>query len=242
MTNLATLWEHVAARTAPLDGRSAAIVGACVLVALAFPPVWALVRHVITIAHEGAHAVVGVVAGRKLKGIRLHSDTSGLTTSTGRAGGPGLFFTALAGYPGPAIVGLGCAAVVASGHATGLLWAWIAALAVMLVWVRNWFGILPIVGLGAVLGVILWRADPQLIQYSAYALTWLLVLGAVRPVIEMQVQRARSRGRSGSDADALARLTRIPGLFWVVVFLGVTCALGAVSALWLVTGSIRWFG
>ena len=37
----------------------------------------------VTIAHEGGHAVAALLTGRRLRGIRLHSDTSGLTLSAG---------------------------------------------------------------------------------------------------------------------------------------------------------------
>ena len=43
--------------------------------------------------------------GRKLHGIRLHSDTSGLTLSAGRPTGPGMILTLLAGYVAPPLVG-----------------------------------------------------------------------------------------------------------------------------------------
>ena len=49
---------------------------------------WRVARGVVTIAHEGGHALVAVLAGRGLVGIRLHADTSGVTTSiTGDGGG-----------------------------------------------------------------------------------------------------------------------------------------------------------
>src|SRR5665647_3869446 len=43
------------------------------------PGAWSVTRHVVTIAHEAAHGFAAFLAGRKLHGIRLHSDTSGLT-------------------------------------------------------------------------------------------------------------------------------------------------------------------
>ena len=52
----------------------------------------------------------------------------------------------------------------------------------------------------------------------AYVVTWFLLLAAPRPVVELQQERRRGRGRA-SDADVLARLTRVPGLLWVGLFL-----------------------
>jgi len=51
-------------------------------------------------------------------------------------------------------------------------------------------------------------------------------------VLELQRERWRGRARN-SDADVLARLTRVPGVAWVLVFLGVTGGALALGASWL---------
>ena len=126
------LWAQV---TTPLPQLPTAIlVGALVAagaVVLA-PALWRPARTVVTIAHEGAHGLVALAAGRRLSGIRLHSDTSGLTVSAGRPTGPGMVLTCAAGYTGPALFGLGAAALLAAGHAVGLLWALLGLLALLL--------------------------------------------------------------------------------------------------------------
>ena len=63
------------------------------LAVVVYRPTWRWSRNVITIAHEGGHAVVALLSGRRLQGIRLHSDTSGLTVSAGRPTGPGMIMT-----------------------------------------------------------------------------------------------------------------------------------------------------
>lgn len=50
---------------------------------------WRLVRILTTVVHEAGHAVVAMLVGRRLQGIRLHSDTSGLTVSRVGRGGRG---------------------------------------------------------------------------------------------------------------------------------------------------------
>ncbi len=54
---------------------------AAAIVAVLVPALWRFTRTVITITHEGGHALMAVVTGRRLRGIRLHSDTSGLTVA-----------------------------------------------------------------------------------------------------------------------------------------------------------------
>lgn len=101
------------------------LVGATAAVALAavLPHVlWRLSRNAITIAHEGGHGLVALLSGRRLQGIRLHSDTSGLTVSRGKPCGLGMILTAAAGYTAPSLLGLGGALLLAAGHITALLW------------------------------------------------------------------------------------------------------------------------
>ncbi len=66
-----------------------ALTAAVALVLVLSRAVWPYTRMLVTITHEGGHAVAALLAGRRLQGIRLHSDTSGLTVSSGRPSGPG---------------------------------------------------------------------------------------------------------------------------------------------------------
>jgi hypothetical protein len=54
----------------------------------------------------------------------------------------------------------------------------------------------------------------------------------------VELQRSRGRGPRTSDADVLARLTRVPGLVWVGVFLAVTVATAVVGGSLLTGGAI----
>ena len=219
------LWDRVSAvAPAPALGL---VVGTAVL-ALALtsvPSLWHRTRHLATIAHEGAHGVAALLSGRRLAGIRLHSDTSGLTISKGRASGIGMIATAAAGYPGPALLGLGAALMLARGLAVGVLWALLLLLALLLLQIRNFFGLWSVLLAGAGLFAVTWWAPAEVQLVVAYVVTWFLLLAAPRAVVELQRHRRAGRGRS-SDADQLARLTRVPGLLWVGVFLAST--LGAL--------------
>src|SRR5690606_33172495 len=80
-----------------------------------------LSRHASTSASEGGHGLVALLTGRTLTGIRLHSDTSGLTVSRGKPHGIGMSLTAAAGYTAPPLLGLGGAALLGAGRITLLL-------------------------------------------------------------------------------------------------------------------------
>ncbi|NGM12233.1 M50 family metallopeptidase [Verrucosispora sp. WMMA2044] len=195
---------------------------------------WRIARNAITIAHEGGHALVAVLTGRKLHGIRLHSDTSGLTLSAGRPTGPGMVLTLLAGYLAPPLVGLGGAWLLAGNRITLLLWIAVLLLLAMLVMIRNLYGALTLVIVGGAVLAVSWYASPQVQAAFAWTGVWFLLLGGVRPVVELQRLRAR-RGMPASDADQLAGITPLPAFFWVVLF-------GLVNLTVLVTGGLMLAG
>nr|WP_253767932.1 M50 family metallopeptidase [Goodfellowiella coeruleoviolacea] len=178
---------------------------------------WRITRHVITIVHEAGHALVALLTGRRLAGIRLHSDTSGVTVSVGRPTGPGMVFTSLAGYIAPSLVGLGLAALVAAKRTELTLWLSIGLLVAMLVVIRNVFGVISIVLTGAVFFLVSWYADQSVQAAFCYLVAWFLLFGGIRPVGELQRKRRTGQAKD-SDADQLARLTRTPGILWVGLF------------------------
>lgn len=180
---------------------------------------WPVTRMVITIVHEAGHAAIAVLTGRKLTGIRLHSDTSGLTLSRGRPRGPGMVATLLAGYLAPGVLGFGAAWLLSSGRAALLLALLVIVMAAMLVMIRNLFGLVVLVVGLAVVGGVVWYLQPVQQSLVAYLLTWTLLLAAPRPVLEMSRQKSRN-----SDAAQLARLTRIPTVVWTGLFLVGTIA------------------
>ncbi|HXR68896.1 MAG TPA: M50 family metallopeptidase [Dermatophilaceae bacterium] len=217
-------------------GRVVALTAVLAMLLVWAPGAWPVTRHVVTIAHEAAHGFAALLSGRRLHGIRLHSDTSGLTVSAGRTTGPGMVLTAAAGYVGPGLLGLGAAALLAHHRAVGLLWALLIMLALLLIQVRNWFGLWSVLLSAAAVFAVSWWLQPQLQSAFAYLLTWFLLLAAPRPVLELQTLRRRTSARS-SDADQLARLTWVPAIAWVGFFLVVTVGSCVVGAGWMVAAT-----
>ena len=208
--------------------------GAVALLAVAVDRVWRIARNVVTIVHEGGHALAAVLTGRRLRGIRLHSDTSGLTMSVGKPTGPGMVATTAAGYLSPSLVGLLGVGLLAAEQVTVMLWAAAVVLLAMLVMVRNAYGVLSLLLTGATVVVVSLYASADVQAAFGHAGTWFLLLGAVRPVGELW--RERRRHRTGStDADQLARLTRIPAAVWVGLFGLATLAALAAGAWLLLT-------
>jgi hypothetical protein len=210
------------------------------LLAVAFRPVWRIARNAVTIAHEGGHALFALLTGRRLRGIRLEFDTSGLTLSSGRPTGPGMMLTLLGGYIAPSLVGLLGAWLLGGNRITLLLWLAVVLLLLMLINIRNLFGVLSLVVTGAIVFAVSWYASPQVQAAFAYAGVWFLLFGGVRPVFELQSLRRRGR-LPESDADQMAHVTHVPAIFWVGVFLIVNVAALIAGAFllagqWLPTG------
>lgn len=214
-----------------LDRPEVLVPGLVALAVVLWTVSWRLTRTVVTIAHEGGHAVLAVLTGRGLAGIRLHSDTSGVTHSTGRGTGVGVTLMFLGGYPAPPLLGLAGALAVAGGHSSAALWVATGLLVLTLVHVRNAFGVLVVVATGAACGVVAYLAPPDLATAFATALCWFLLIGGLRAVGELQ--RGRQRGRTrDSDADQLARITGVAGGVWAGVF-WLLAAAALVAAIWL---------
>ncbi|MFR9724117.1 M50 family metallopeptidase [Streptomyces sp. MS19] len=215
--DITEVWDRVTG-TQPAPGMwLIALTAAVAFAAVAPRGVWRWTRNTITIAHEGGHGLAALLTGRKLDGIRLHSDTSGLTVSRGRPTGPGMIVTAAAGYTAPSLLGLGGAVLLSAGRTTALLWGATALLLALLVMVRNAYGALTVVVTAAVFLSVSWLTEPDVQAAFAYVVVWLLLMGGVRPVFELQVKRRRGAARD-SDADQLSRLTHVPAFAWLLFF------------------------
>lgn len=230
-TTLGDVWQEVLS-VQPEPERWIVIATAILaLASVVLSPPWRVARNVVTIAHEGGHALVALLSGRQLTGIRLHSDTSGVTVSRGRPTGIGMILTVFSGYVAPSVIGLLGILMLMSDRITALLWLSIVVLAAMLLMIRNIYGVVSIVVTGAIVFGISWFTPPEVQAAFAYLFTWFLLFAGVRPVFELQSQRRRSPSPH-SDADQLARLTGVPGTLWVGVFLLVNLAVTALGV-WL---------
>ena len=105
-------------------------------------------------------------------------------------------------------------------------------LALLLVQIRNWYGLWSVLLTGGVLFAATWWLPPAGQALVAATATWFLLLAAPRAVVELHRARRR-RGSPDSDADQLARLTRVPAVLWVGVFLLVDVGALLLGGAWL---------
>jgi len=237
---LVGVWDRVSGSQPLPPAWVVGLTGLAALIVVLNTGSWRLAGKVITIAHEGGHALVSLLSGRKLDGIRLHSDSSGVTYSRGRPTGPGLVLTAAAGYVTPSLLGAGAAALLAERHLTAMLWLALVLLAVTFLAIRNVFGAVAVLATAAAVFAVSYYAPAAVQAGFAYLAAWFLLFGGVRPVLELARREYRGRRRrvargsrvwaGGSDADQLARMTGVPAGLWVALFALVTLAALAVGA------------
>ncbi|MEY9890422.1 hypothetical protein ABIA35_008897 [Catenulispora sp. MAP12-49] len=232
MSNLDDVWHRVTG-TQPDPPRNLILaVGAVALVAVLWRPVWRIARNTVTIAHEGGHAVVALLCGRRLSGVRLHHDTSGVTVSYGKPRGLGMILTVAAGYTAPSLIGLGAAWLLAAQHITMLLWVSVLLLALLLIEIRNFYGVLTVVLTGGAVFAASWTKNTDVQAGFAYLMVWFLLLAGVKPVLELSRTRTRTGARD-SDADQLHRLTGFPAGGWLFVFALVALGCAVAGGRWL---------
>jgi hypothetical protein len=198
----------------PLSGAEAALIGLAAAGLLLLDAGWAIVRHLTVMAHEGAHALVAALLLRRFSGIALDAKAGGATyVSTAGLGG---FFIHLVGYIGPSLFGLGAAKLIVARHSAVVLWIAFFLLAFLLVGLRRSFGLITVILTGGLVFVLA-RYAPMGVQVtSSYSITWLLLLSAVRRVVEV--------GAGSDDGDKLRGKTGIPRLIWFLFWLAATLA------------------
>src|SRR3984893_16452573 len=244
MNVLARLWDRVSG-SQPLP--PAWVIGAAGLAALVVvlnTGTWRLAGKVITIAHEGGHALVSVLSGRRLDGIRLHSDSSGVTYSRGKQTGPGLVLTAAAGYVMPSLLGAGAAWLLAERHLTSMLWLALVLLVATFLATRTLFGALAVLVTAGGVFVVSYYATAVVQAGFAYLAVWFLLFGGLRPVVELARgswgaaggSRASGRGQRARRGPGAAQRARVPGPragLWISLFVLVALAalIGGVALL-----------
>lgn len=240
--------ERFSAASQP-EPRVIAVVGALAVLITVVPQSWRTVRQASTIIHEMGHVLAAWFSGRRVSGIKLHSDTSGVTVSRGKPRGPGMLITALAGYPAPGLLGVGLVALAAAGYAGAALTLYQLVLVVALLLSRNVFGIISCLASVLATGAIWWFNDPALVTHTVVGLGIFYALAGVRGTLDLwavhfavlrprssPATRARSKQRAASTdasraAQAWAALA-LPAPLWLMLLLLVSLG-SATAVFWM---------
>lgn len=203
---------------------SASLVFVAILVGAVLPfvpMVGRVARIAATIAHEGGHCVVVVPFGGRIRRIDLRPDGSG-EAWVQLGGVPGAIrwlvrvLNLYAGYSAPLWAG----ALLLTGVLHGSRWLPVVVLGVIglvaLVFVRNWFGLLVVLGFDALaLWVALRPSEATVLVVAAVGA--LFIVDGLRSVV--QVARWILTGaRVQTDFHIAAAEMRLPAGVWFVLF------------------------
>lgn len=241
MDQLSTLWGHlqtlvvevvqrwhVDATPAPL----AALAAALAAITLAcFQPTWRLCRQAATIVHEMGHAAVGYIFGRKIDGIALHSDTSGVTTSRGKPYGIGFLLSVLAGYPAPSLLGLGMVWASTTQWSGAALTLLTALMAVALWLCRNAIGFLSCAAAVAASGAIWWWGTPPVVTNTVLAVGVFMVIAGIRCCLDLWGAHKGGNGATSDAGQASSLTVVVPSTVWIGFFFAVSIYAAAQSGI-----------
>lgn len=201
-----------------------------------------------TIIHEMGHSIIAKLTGRKLHGIKVHSDSSGVSVSAGKPTGIGMLLTTIAGYPSPAIMALLLSIFASLGYAGASLIVYNIVLVFAFLLCRNIVGFLSIATALISTGIISWINNPEVVSWTVVVLILFYGLSAVQDVWDLarvhfgtwnggirKEQRIESREeRKTSDAHQAFKLSLvIPAPVWVALFALVNIACFVISLYFL---------
>jgi hypothetical protein len=180
----------------------------------------AAVGPVVTVAHEAGHMVVGALTGHRIDHFTVTGGWDGGTVHSRRGWGPGRILLSAAGYTAPPVLGLGGAALLASGRVRPLLWTAVVLFVLAVSKAeKEWTTFLVLLSAAAV-GYVALYGTPLAQATFAAGLVWLLLFGGIRAAVE-------SSTTDGTDAAKLARDTLLPRIAWKAAFVVV-----ALVCLW----------
>lgn len=178
--------------------------------------------------HEVSHGLAAVATGGRIVRIELSPQEGGLCVTQGGS----RFLTLSAGYLGSLLWG---AAFLILGFRSRaqrgiVLLLGIFVLSVTLLYVRTVFGFGYGLAAGAALVAVAWFLAPAA---SAFVLRLVGVVSCLYAVWDI-ASDLLLRSVPGSDANALAQLTHVPGVVWGLLWIGLAAA-GSFVALRVAT-------
>lgn len=190
-----------------------------------------------TWAHEMGHVLATILAGGRVKKVKLYANLGGEVVSRRPDTYFGAFLSPMLGLLGPSITG-GLIMYLGAKPA-GLEWA-LEGLGAMIIgtallWVRNLFGLVFCLGTGALLIYLSMIPDATIVFWSIQALA---IRFAIESLSDLEYLFTKYvDGDQPSDTQLLSKYFFFPYWFWGVLIGGMSiCILGA--ALLLTWGSV----
>jgi hypothetical protein len=184
-----------------------------------------------TWVHESSHALMTLLVGGRVTAVTIEPNTSGLTHGLVPASRVARGLVASAGYLGAALVGcLLMAATRVERRARTILYGVGAfMLLTAVVWMRNLFGVVVVLGWGLALVTM---ARRRMANALRFLLSLLAVQVALNSVYDIRVLFLVD---GPSDAATMARLFLLPAWFWAALWMLMSVAMLAWT-LWSTRG------
>ena len=202
----------------PLPASQAILIGLLAAIVVYARTLWSIVNYAETVVHEGAHALAGIVTGRRIRSVKINTNGGGSTTMVPDTGF-GFGVAASVGYIGSSAAGLIAAGLISIGRIVAVLWLGLLLLAAMLLLVRNCFGLVVILICGALLFLVVRYATAGTETVVAYGVTWFLLISGPK-VASVAARKPKDVG----DAGILAGMTFLWPSAWCFLWMAGTIA------------------
>ena len=173
-----------------------------------------------TAIHELGHALMALILEGSVKKIELFNDASG-TTTTATKTKFGSFLVAFIGYPFSSFVSYFIFYLLTVGYEKGfLIGISILFLFMLLLWVRNIYGVLWILIFCAVNGYLIYLNNAHYIHIATLLYAVFIAVDAVFSALTVLFLSIKQKDKAG-DATLLKKITGVPAVIWGIVFAGV---------------------
>jgi hypothetical protein len=205
------------------------IVGSAILAN--FLPFSAFFKNIDTLVHEFGHAMMTLVLSGSVMEIALYADQSGITRSAVSQKWA-MLPIGLAGYMTASLFTWYLFAAYAKGkQKSGLIAITIIAVLALVLFVRNGYGSIWLLGFIGLNVVVLLFGGLKISRFYFLVIAFLSLEESVFGPLWLNAAAVLSSGNAG-DATVLSRTTAIPALFWSLWFtlFALWCAKQAISA------------
>jgi len=189
-----------------------------------------------TLVHELGHGLTAMLVGGRFRRLEVWSNGSGVATYAGNFSRPGRAIVAAGGPLGPPL-----AALALFAAATRADWAHIALgvlagalVLAALIWLRNLFGFLFTLLLGAALAALAWQATDAIAQFACAFLALQMSLSVFsRGDYLFKPAAKTTAGLMPSDTAQIAAALFLPYWFWGALIGALSLAILGCG-LWLI--------
>lgn len=183
-----------------------------------------------TFFHESGHALTTLLTGGRNKSISLFKNGSGLAVS-GTPSSFSRFFVLLSGYTSASATGYGLYFALSCGYVSLVFWFFSCLILINLIfWIRNWFGFAWLLSLLGVFSLLYFYAKPQIIETVLLFFAFVLIIESSKSAWAILKLSYKNPANAG-DATYLRDLTKVPALFWGVLFFVQGCFFAGLSIL-----------